>query len=264
MISRFVALGDSFTEGVGDDDPAAPNGVRGWADRVADQLAHHHPGLAYANLAIRGRLLPQVLADQLTPALDLAPDLVTLYAGGNDLMRPKVDIDALCDDYDRAVGALAATGATVVLFTGVDGVADPLFRKMRGRTAIYNEHVRLIAARHGARLVDMWALRALRDRRVWSDDRIHLNTHGHTLIAAAVLDVLRIDHDLAAVDLGPRPTPSSRRERAENLRWAREHVWPWINRRLRGTSSGDGLTPKRPDLRPVTPASHQRDTRPAL
>ncbi len=256
MISRFVALGDSFTEGVGDDDPSAPNGVRGWADRVAEHLARHNPDLGYANLAIRGRLLPRVLADQLEPAVDLAPDLVTLYAGGNDLMRPKADVDALCDDYDRAVGALAATGATVVLFTGVDGVADPLFRRMRGRTAVYNEHVRLIAARHGARLVDMWAMHALRDRRLWADDRIHLNHRGHTRIAAAVLDVLGVDHDITPPDPGPRPTRSAREERAENLRWAREHVWPWISRRVRGTSSGDGLTPKRPDLRPVTPTPH--------
>ncbi|WP_007024771.1 SGNH/GDSL hydrolase family protein [Saccharomonospora iraqiensis] len=256
MISRFVAVGDSFTEGVGDDDPAAPNGVRGWADRVADVLVRHNPDLGYANLAIRGRLLPQVLAEQLAPAVDLAPDLVTLYAGGNDLMRPKADVDALCDDYDRAVGTLAATGATVVLFTGVDGVADPLFRKMRGRTAVYNEHVRLIAARHGARLVDMWAMHALRDRRLWADDRIHLNHLGHTRIAAAVLDVLGVDHDITPPDPGPRPPRSAREERAENLRWAREHVWPWISRRVRGTSSGDGLTPKRPDLRPVTPTPH--------
>src|SRR5688572_17824734 len=62
MFSRFVALGDSFTEGVGDDDLSSPNAVRGWADRVAEQLARARPGLAYANLAIRGRLLPQVLA----------------------------------------------------------------------------------------------------------------------------------------------------------------------------------------------------------
>ncbi|TLW94545.1 SGNH/GDSL hydrolase family protein [Saccharomonospora piscinae] len=252
MISRFVALGDSFTEGVGDDDPGSPNAVRGWADRVADQLARHGE-VAYANLAIRGRLLPQVLAEQLGPALEMKPDLVTLYAGGNDLMRPKVDVDTLCDDYDAAVAQLAATGATVVLFTGVDGVEDPLFRRMRGRTAVYNEHVRLIAARHGARLVDMWALRALRDRRLWSADRIHLNTHGHTLIAATVLDALGVAHSVTPTPLGERVVLDRRQQREQNLRWAREHALPWLGRRLRGESSGDGLRPKRPTLSPLTP-----------
>ncbi|MBK1783068.1 SGNH/GDSL hydrolase family protein [Prauserella cavernicola] len=251
MIDRFVVLGDSFSEGVGDDDPAYPNGVRGWADRVAEQLARHHPALAYANLAIRGRLLLQVLDEQLDPALELKPDLVTLYAGGNDLMRPKIDIDALAERYDAAVGALAATGATVVLFTGVDGVEDPLFRRMRGRTAIYNEHVRLIAARHGTLLVDMWAMRRLRDRRLWSADRIHLNVHGHTLIAGALLDALGVEHTVESADLGPRAVLSAREQRTQNLHWAREHALPWVRRRLRGESSGDTVAPKRPDLTPV-------------
>lgn len=251
MSKRLVAVGDSFTEGVGDPDPARPNGVRGWADRVAAVLAAREPDFRYANLAIRGRLLGQVLSEQLEPALAMEPDLVTLYAGGNDLMRPKVDIDALADEYDKAVARLTETGATVVLFTGVDGVEDPLFRKMRGRTAIYNEHVRLIAARHGARLVDMWAMRRLRDRRLWSPDRLHLNSQGHAEIAMAVLDTLGVPHELSAAELGPRPFVHRRRQRAEDLRWAREHALPWLRRRLRGESSGDTLSPKRPVLAPV-------------
>ncbi|MDQ0381688.1 SGNH/GDSL hydrolase family protein [Amycolatopsis thermophila] len=251
MCKRFVALGDSFTEGVGDDDPARPNGVRGWADRVAEQLAAADPGFRYANLAIRGRLLDQVLAEQLEPALALEPDLVSIYAGGNDLLRPKADIDALAARFENAVERLASTGATVLLFTGVDGVEDPVFRKLRGRTAIYNEHTRVIAQRHGARVVDMWAMRQLRDRRLWSADRLHLNALGHTEVAIAVLDLLGRPHKLSPAALGPRELVHPRRQRAENLKWGREHVLPWIGRRLRGESSGDALAPKRPSLRPV-------------
>jgi len=247
MYKRFVALGDSFTEGVGDDDPARPNGVRGWADRVAEQLATVEPGVTYANLAIRGRLLGQVLAEQLDPAIALGPDLVSIYAGGNDLLRPKADIDALADRLDHAVARLAKTGATVLVFTGVDGVEDPVFRRMRGRTAIYNEHTRVIAARHGAHVVDMWAMRQLRDRRLWSADRLHLNALGHTEVAIAVLTVLGVEHRLSPAALGPREPVDPRRQRAENLTWAREHVLPWIGRRLRGESSGDRLSAKRPE-----------------
>ncbi|SFQ54997.1 Lysophospholipase L1 [Amycolatopsis arida] len=248
---RFVALGDSFTEGVGDDHPTYPNGVRGWADRVAEELARHEPELRYANLAVRGRLLRDVVAEQLAPAVAARPDLVTLYAGGNDLMRPRVDVDALAELLDAAVAELAAAGATVVLFTGVDGVADPLFRRMRGRTAIYNEHTRVIAARHGALLVDMWAMRELRDRRMWAADRIHLNAHGHATVARAVLAVLGAEHRIPGVELGPRSELSAAERRARNLRWAREHAAPWIGRRLRGQSSGDAVRPKRPTPLPV-------------
>ncbi|SDW64462.1 Lysophospholipase L1 [Amycolatopsis xylanica] len=251
MSGRLVCIGDSFTEGVGDEDPRYPNGVRGWADRVAEQLAAHTPGFLYANLAVRGKLAGQILAEQLEPALDLRPDLVTFYAGGNDLMRPKVDIDGLLEDYDKGVARLTEAGARVVLFTGVDGVEDALFRKMRGRVAIYNEHVRLMAARHGATLVDMWAMRPLRDRRLWSADRLHLNHLGHTEVAVAVLDALGAPHSLKPAGLGPRETVDPRTRRRENIAWAKAHALPWVQRRLRGESSGDTVTAKRPALAPV-------------
>lgn len=254
MVHRFVALGDSFTEGVGDNDPSFPNAVRGWADRTAEQLASQQPDLTYANLAIRGRLLPQVLEEQLAPALDMQPDLVTLFAGANDLMRPKVDIDTLAESYDEAVAALTATGATVLLFTGFDGVDDPLFRHLRGRTAIYNEHVRLIAARYGALLVDMWAMHVLRDRRLFAPDRIHLNAAGHTVIAAAVLEALGVEHAIRFTELAPHATLTLWQQRVQSLRWAREYAVPWIQRRIRGQSSGDSFTAKRPVPVPVVPA----------
>ncbi|TWP52059.1 SGNH/GDSL hydrolase family protein [Lentzea tibetensis] len=247
MSKRFVALGDSFTEGVGDEDPTRPNGVRGWADRVAEQLT----GVHYANLAVRGRLLGQVLREQLDPALRMKPDLVSLYAGGNDLMRPRVDIDELMRGYRAAVARFTAAGARVILFTGVDGVDDPVFRKMRGRVAIYNEHVRAIARDHEAVLVDMWAMRQLRDRRLWSDDRLHINALGHNEVAIAVLDGLGVDHPLETVRLAPALVADPRVRRAENVRWAREHVMPWVVRRLRGESSGDVVKPRRPELRPL-------------
>ena len=251
MSNRLVCLGDSFTEGVGDEDPTYPNGVRGWADRTAEQLAANQADFRYANLAVRGKLLGQVLNEQLDHALDLRPDLVTLYAGGNDLMRPKVDIDALFDGYDKAVARITESGAKVVLFTGVDGVEDALFRKMRGRVAIYNEHTRLLAARYGTALVDMWAMRRLRDRRLWAPDRLHLNALGHSEIAIAVLDTLDGPHSLSRAQLGPREILNPRERRAQNLQWCKEHAVPWIKRRLRGESSGDRLSAKRPQLEPV-------------
>ena len=83
---RYVAMGDSQTEGVGDGDDVT--GLRGWADRLAERLAIGNPGLQYANLAVRGRLAAQVHTEQLGPALALRPDLATVFAGVNDLLRP--------------------------------------------------------------------------------------------------------------------------------------------------------------------------------
>lgn len=253
VFHRYVALGDSFTEGVGDPDPTRPNGLRGWADRVAEVLARQPgaEGFGYANLGIRGRKMASILAEQVDPAVAMEPDLVTVYAGANDILRPRVSIDALAAAYDDAIGRLAKTGATVVMFTAYDPGISALFRPVRGRMAIYNEWVREIAEHHGATIVDMWRMRDVPAWAIWDSDRMHLNSFGHTHIAIAVLDRLGIPHDIAEPPLPARPELTRAEARRENLQWAREHAGPWVHRRVTGRSSGDTVTAKRPTLGPV-------------
>ncbi len=246
MFSRFVALGDSFTEGYGDPDPAVPGGLRGWADRVAEVLAARTDGFGYANLAVRGRLLGRIVDEQIDPALALRPDLVTVSAGGNDVIRPGTDPDRIAARLDPALGRLAASGATVVLFTGVDVGFSPVFRRIRGKVAIYNELLRGLAARHGALIADQWSLTSIQDPGMWRDDRLHLNALGHHEVARMVLDVLGVDHGLQPERPLPAPPRSWRDQRVEDLVWTRRHLLPWIGRRLRGVSSGDTVLPKRP------------------
>ena len=248
VFHRYVALGDSFTEGVGDPDPRRPNGWRGWADRVAEVLATRTEDFGYANLAIRGRKLPQILAEQVEPARALRPDLVSIYAGGNDILRPKVDIDALVVDYANAIGRLGSSGAHLVVFTGFDLGFAPVFRHLRGRVAVYNELVREVADDHGATVVDFWRLREFRDPRLWDVDRMHLSAAGHERMAHAVLRALGIEPDRPIADLAHTPLLSKKQQRAEDLAWARTHLAPWVKRRVQGTSSGDGVAPKHPSL----------------
>jgi lysophospholipase L1-like esterase len=255
-VERFVALGDSFTEGLHDElDEHGRH--RGWADRVAVALAVHHGRLQYANLAVRGRLLDEVVEEQLPVAIDVGADLVSFHAGGNDVLRPKVEIGALGHRYDDAVATLRATGADVVLFTvleragGTGRLADALAR----RFAAFNAGVRRTAERHGAVLVDVGGVEALHDRRMWHEDRLHLAPHGHVRVAAAVLEALGVD-DEELLQGRPgwwqRTLPTVRTARAATLaadaRWARRHLLPWVGRRLRGVSSGDGVACKRPTL----------------
>jgi lysophospholipase L1-like esterase len=248
---RFVALGDSFTEGVGDPDPARPNGLRGWADRLAEVLARQSDDFGYANLAIRGRKLPAILAEQVEPALALEPDLVTIHGGGNDVLRPKVDLDTLAMAYDEAVGRLVASGARVVVFTIADPSNSGVMRVIRGRTAIFNEWVREIAERHGATLVDMWRIRGWKVEEVMDTDRLHLNAVGHQGIAIAVADALGVAHDLQPLAPVETPLLTPREQRAATLAWTRQFLLPWVHRRITGRSSGDGVTPKRPTLQPI-------------
>ncbi len=248
---RYVALGDSFTEGVGDPDPARPNGLRGWADRVAEVLARRTPDLGYANLAIRGRKLRAILAEQVEPALSLRPDLVSIHAGANDVLRPRVDLDDLAAAYDEGVGRLAGSGAHVVMFTIFDPGSRGIYAAVRGRMAIFNEFAREISDRHGATLVDMWRMRDQAIAEVMDTDRMHLNPVGHQHIAFAVLEALGIDHDEPRLPRVPPPAlQGTARLRAEAA-WTRDFLAPWVHRRLTGRSSGDAISPKRPGLGPV-------------
>ena len=191
-----------------------------------------------------------MIDEQVEPALAMRPDLVSVYAGGNDLMRPSVDIDAIVSAYADGLRPLRDAGAHLVLFTGFDLGWAPLFGRLRGRVATYNELVREVAEDLDATLVDFWRLREHRDPRMWAVDRIHMSTLGHQRMAVAVLDALGVPHDLEWTPL-PEPTPLQRAAKREaDLAWARAHAAPWIQRRLTGRSSGDGLTPRFPAAGP--------------
>lgn len=245
---RFVALGDSFTEGVGDIDPSSPNGVRGWADRVAAQLIDNDPSWGYANLAIRGKKLEQVVDEQIDAALALRPTLVTLYAGGNDILRPTVNLDGIMDRYRWAVEKLATSGARIVLFTGFDSAKAPLFRVTRGRTAIYNESVRKIAQDFDLPIVDFWHMKQFQDWRYWDVDRMHLGIEGHILMAKEVLRVLGEDDEIPVPEVDEPPVSSLPERMMAEVTWSRDYLYPWVQRRVRRTSSGDELEPKYPTL----------------
>lgn len=255
---RFVALGDSFTEGVGDPSPE-PGVFRGWADRVAEVLSGQVDDFAYANLAVRGKLIRQVVADQIEPALDLKPDLVSLCAGGNDVIRPGTDPDEIAELFQGAVGRLADTGATIVVFTGIDTEFTPVFRGIRGKVAIYNENIRAVAEQFDCIVADQWALKTVQDPRFFTDDRLHFNPLGHHEVARMVLRALNVPNDLTPLEPDPLPERTWREARAEDLVWARTHLVPWVLRRLRHQSSGDNVTAKRPEPLPVTTLAPGKD-----
>ncbi|HEX7189589.1 MAG TPA: SGNH/GDSL hydrolase family protein [Actinomycetes bacterium] len=262
LVRTLVATGDSFTEGLEDD--LGPDGRHlGWADRVAAALATRDGGLRYANLAVRGRLLDQVVEEQVPVALSLQPDVVTFHAGPNDVLRPRTDVAAVLRRYDRGVGLVRADDVDTVLFTVIEraGGTGRTAQRLADRFAEFNAGVREVASRRGALLVDQAAVPALQDRRLWHEDRLHLAPEGHARVAAAVLARLGVDDPVL---LGGDPgwwevpldvAPRSRRHHdvVADVRWVRRYLVPWVGRRLRGVSSGDGLSPKHVELVDVLP-----------
>ncbi|HEU5353367.1 MAG TPA: SGNH/GDSL hydrolase family protein [Actinocrinis sp.] len=262
-----MAIGDSFTEGVGDVRP--DGGLRGWADLVAAglsaALAERGEPLEYANLAIRGRLLRPIVTDQLEAALALAPtaDLLTLNGGGNDMLRPGVRLDQLLELTEHAIRRCVEAGVRPVLLSGADPTAQlPLGRMVHKRAAYLTAGLAEVCARHGVTLVNCFADQEIRKPRYWTVDRLHLNSRGHERVAGLVLDALGFAPPAvpapAASDAPSDPASalvSANDGATTNARYYREHVLPWINRRLRGRSSGDNREAKHPHWQLIAPAA---------
>jgi lysophospholipase L1-like esterase len=249
---RLVCVGDSFTEGVADD-LRADGEYGGWSDRVAQALARTQP-VEYANLAVRGKLLDQVVDVQVPAAEALHPNVLTFHAGGNDVLRRGTDLPDLYRRYHDAVAALSSPDRRLVIFTcltragGTGRLADTIAYRIEA----FNDTVRDAAERNGATLVDIATADAFDDRRLWNVDRLHLNAEGHKRVAAAVLETLGLPIDVAWRE--PLPAVKAR-GRAQDLvadvKWAGNHFAPWVWRRVRGVSSGDGRVAKQPQLRQV-------------
>ncbi|WP_347957357.1 SGNH/GDSL hydrolase family protein [Gordonia aichiensis] len=249
--SRFVAIGDSQTEGMCDGDDAS--GYRGWAGRLADRLARLNPDLRYANLAIRGKNTRNTLDEQLAPALELRPDLVAAPLGMNDVIG-RGDLATVHADLRQIYGRLAESGATVVVSTFPDITGTiPFGRRLSDRLATLNQMMREFAADYEFVLVDLHAAPVLTDLRSWSSDRLHASPVGHERFAAGAAYSLGLPGSSA--DWG-RPLPDVTdpgivARTLRDSRWVVEFFTPWAIRKVRGRSLGDGRSPKRPTLAPV-------------
>ncbi|MFF7449461.1 MULTISPECIES: SGNH/GDSL hydrolase family protein [unclassified Streptomyces] len=247
--TSLVALGDSFTEGMSD---LLPNGsYRGWADLLAGRMAAVTPGFRYANLAVRGKLIQQIVEEQVDVAVAMRPDVITLVGGLNDTLRPKCDMNRVRALLTEAVERLAPACQELVLMRS-PGRQGPVLERFRPRMEELFACVDELAEKHGAIVVDLYGAPSLGDPRLWDVDRLHLTAEGHRRVAEAVWQKLGYDPEDRDWHM-PMPAtvpPGWAARRIADVRFARQHLLPWIARRLTGRSSGDGLPPKRPDLLP--------------
>jgi lysophospholipase L1-like esterase len=249
VTSRLVAIGDSTVEGL--EDPRPDGSYRGWADRFAEHLAALHPGLLYANLAVRGQTVRQVRDTQLPTALALEPDVAVVVAGVNDLLRPTLDRAALREDLRLLHSSLAGSGARVVSFTMPDmSKVSPLAAALRGRLGYLNAVTRETASAFGSTVVDLAAVPVSSHPGLWHEDRLHANSEGHRRIALALAEAMGCDVEDWRVDLPPPPRRRPHHLVREELGWAAGHLLPWAWRHARGRSSADDRTCKRPELLP--------------
>jgi lysophospholipase L1-like esterase len=247
---RFVAIGDSFTEGVGDE---LPDGrVRGWADLVAQGWADATAEqVEYANIAIRGKLAWPIVDEQLERALALKPTHLSFNGGGNDMIRPRTSISHVVAAFARVIERCDEEGVQLLLLSGANPSAQlPMSRLVQRRGDI-------LSAAVSAQILDRpdiirafnWPDRELSTPTYWSPDRLHMNSRGHHRVAARVLTALGME---PPADWWSLPLlPEAARMRASA--YYQEHLGPWVKRRLTGTSSGDGREPKYADWTLIAP-----------
>lgn len=248
---RYVAIGDSFTEGVGDE--PEPGVVRGWADLVAQGWADAGGApIGYANLAIRGKLAWPIVEEQLEPALALKPTHLSFNGGGNDMLRPRTPLSRIADAFSHVLRRCDEEGVTLILLSGGNPSRQlPMTRLIQRRG---DELSAIVAARIAGRddivTAYNWPDAELATPAYWAADRLHLNARGHHRVAARVLESLGLEPPQAwwsSTDLPASP-------RLGRSQYFRQHLGPWVRRRLTGTSSGDGREPKYPTFVEVAPA----------
>ena len=246
---RYVAIGDSFTEGVGD---ARPDGsLRGWADIVATSLARiAAEPISYANLAVRGRLLMPIVREQLDAALALSPTMLTLNGGGNDMLRPGMDAGQLVELTEQAARRVVDAGVQLVLIAGPDpGSGLPFGDAISRRGAALTDAMLDLGARLGVTTIDVYHDLEIRRSGYWAEDRLHLNPAGHHRVAHLIMS------GLGHPDVVPAMPPGDDRPRTPlaELAYYRRYVLPWMARRARGRSSGDGRRGKHETWTTVEP-----------
>lgn len=242
--SRYIALGDSYTEGLGDTSRMPAGEYLGWASRLAMLLADGAPDavIDFANLAVRSRRVRH-LPGQVDAALRLGPDLVSILIGANDLVRTRVNIPAILATLESEVELLRRRDLDVLLstlFLPRRNAARPLAR----RFAMFNDGVRRIAVRHECRLVDTDTIPEIGDPEMWAFDRVHLSSTGHRLLAYKAAESLGVPdaHELRALEHSLHDDTEADVE--AGVSWLRSYALPWMWRRARGRTAGDGMRAK--------------------
>lgn len=246
---RYVAIGDSSTEGL--EDPDGHGGYRGWADRLAAHLADgQDEPLEYANLAIRGLRMAEIRATQFDHAISLQPDLMTVFGGVNDAISWHWDPEAVQADYHAIFGEARARDICVLSFTMPDLTAiNPFARRVRDRTARLNDIVRTEADRFGVLVMDFEQYPVTADPRLWFEDRLHGNSLGHQRVAAALaarLGVAGCDESWSSPLEEELRRRRVREQLAGNVEWTVQYLGPWVGRTIRGVPESRGITAKRP------------------
>ena len=249
---KYVALGDSLTEGLGDDGFSKNRKDKGWADRLANLLAceaaNAGQSFSYANLAIRGQNTLSILTCQLELALDMKPDLVTIMTGANDLRSLNERLPSMVALMRGAISRLQAIGTKVVLISLAQPAHLDFAKSFVQRSKVWAQTLQELASELDVELVNVNQMAVFSSLQYWSGDLVHYSARGHIKITNAVAEQLKLE----VRDYSEPMAGLEKLSVLHMIKWSIVDVLPFIGRQIRGVNAGTGMEPKELNLREVT------------
>lgn len=255
----YIAIGDSLSEGLGDFTFNQNRHHNGWTDRLAGILAREAQDSNYdfhfANLALRGTKLETIMSQQVAKALQLQPDLVSVMAGSNDLLSKEDSLPRLRASYRDGLQQLLAGGCDVVVANTINPLHLRVFKPLRYRAERFSEMIGDVAGEFAIPVIDVFGIQDFEQLLYWAEDMVHFSGHGHIAVAnqaAKLLDLNYRYQQINTADFAPVT-----RSVFETLAWVGRDVIPFLQRKLKGVTSGDGMHPKHLQLQSYQPLEAQ-------
>ena len=242
----YVAIGDSLSEGLGDFTFSDNRHHNGWTDRLAGILAREAKDANYdfhfANLSLRGSKLETIMGHQVAKALALQPDLVSVMAGSNDLLSKEEALPRLREQYRDGLHQLLAAGCDVVVANTLNPLHLKVFKPLRYRAERFSEMIGDVAAEFEIPVLDVYGIEDFEQLFYWAKDMVHFSGHGHITVANRAAELLELRYRYPQVD--PNNLTPVTRSIIETMAWIGSDVIPFLQRKLKGVTSGDGMDPK--------------------
>jgi lysophospholipase L1-like esterase len=251
----YVAIGDSLSEGLGDFTFHKTRRYNGWTDRLAGLLAKEAEdegrGFEFANFALRGSKLKPIMDWQLKRALEVNADLVTVMAGSNDLTVAPEKLPELRDVYREGLQQLIDSGSDVIIANTINPLHLRVFRPLRYRAERMSDLITGLGHELNVPVLDLFGIEHFSDVCFWADDMVHFSGHGHVKVANEAAKLLDLKYRFREAEHYERIAPV--RGVRETLKWVYKDVIPFTHRKLKGVTSGDGMSPKSEKLEPFRP-----------
>lgn len=248
--TSYVAIGDSLSEGLGDFSFIERRVHSGWTDRLATLLAREAElegrDFKYANLAIRGANIAAIMGSQLDRALELKPDLVTVMAGQNDFFCKAENLPELERVFREGIQKLLDSGCRVIVSNTINPIHLVVFRRLAKLSTTLTAMIERVAKELNVPIHDVHRIDSLAEVRYWAEDMVHFSGPGHIKVANKAAELLQLRFRQSEFDDCEIWIP--KRGLIGTSRWVVLHVIPFMVRRARGVTSGDGLEPKLPEL----------------